>query len=206
MRWIILLAGFALSLRAARIPWCSVLPKEGGYEWFYDKADPVSAAPFSIVTSGGSGAEVQSDRIIGMRICGQICSESFVFARLLRRGVALHLRSVSLLCLTLAGWREWGVFRISSVKGLLLLFCSHLKHWKASPVAQHASGNDQWLVPGSFGLDLELGPCVNTIYTSQCCKNVVSEYMTWTSPELELVPLLASICCVTFILKVLVLF
>ena len=205
LRWIILLAGFALSLHVARIPWCLVLPKEGGYEWFYDKADPVSDAPFSIVTWRGSGPETQNDRIIGMNLWSDL-----LWVICFRKATAAWCSSSSPECFLVVSnpgrLERVRIYRIISVKGLLLLFCSHLKHLKMSPVVQHVSVNDKWLVPRSFSLDFKLGLCINTIYTSQCCKNFVSEYMTLISPELQLVPLLARICCIMFILKVFMLF
>lgn len=80
--------------------------------------------------------KIQSDWIIWMNICCQVCSESFVSVRPFRRGVAVHLQSVSLLCLTLAGWTKWGVYLIISVKGLLVFFCNHMKPLKMSPIIQ----------------------------------------------------------------------
>ena len=121
-----LLAGFASLSACSRVPWGLVSPKGGRYEWFYDKADPVSDEPFSTVLSRGNDPKIQSDWIIWMNICCQVCSESFVFVRPFRRGVAVHLQSVSLLCLTLAGWTKWGVYLIISVKGLLVFFCNHM--------------------------------------------------------------------------------
>ena len=134
--WIMLLAGFASISARSRVPWGLVSPKGGRYEWFYDKADPVSDEPFSTVLSRGNDPKVQSDWIIWMNICCQVCSESFVFVRPFWCGVAVHLQSVSLLCLTLAGWTKRGVYLIISVKGLLVFFCNHMKHVKMSPIIQ----------------------------------------------------------------------
>ena len=136
LRWIMLLAGFASISACSLVPWGLVSPKGGRYEWFYDKADPVSDEPFSTVLSRGNNPKVQSDWIIWMNICCQVCSESFIFVRLLRHGAALHLQNVSLLCLTLAGWTKQGVYVIISVKGLLVFFCNHMKRVKMSPIIQ----------------------------------------------------------------------
>lgn len=135
LRWIMLLAGFASISACSRVPWGLVSSKGGRYEWFYDKAG--SSIWWAIFHCPLKRQWPQDPEWLAtrMNICCQVCSESFVFVRPFRRGVALHLQSVSLYVWPWQGGLKRGGYIIISVKGLIV-FCSHMKRVKMSPIIQ----------------------------------------------------------------------